>query len=63
MNGRLDSFACISTFPGRLLYLLEISDRRTMWLVHSVFVFKKIRRLMEHDNSLKLYLNYEFDVD
>lgn len=63
MKERLDSFACISTFPGRLLYLLEISDRRTMWLEHSVFVIGKIRRLMEHDNGLKLYLSDEFNVD
>lgn len=42
---RLDSFSCVRKFSESLFCLLDLSERRTMWLVYSAFIFEKAKGL------------------
>lgn len=43
LNRRLDSFSCVRKFSESLFCLLDLSERRTMWLVYSAFIFEKVK--------------------
>lgn len=45
LNGSLDSFSCVRNFSESLSCLLDLSERRTMWLVYSAFIFEKLKGL------------------